>query len=122
MKLVLQGRDSSLSEALRVVVVDRVIGKLSDMSGKIRSMSISTRDINGPRGGVDHVVVVVIQLTSGKSVVVRNRSLDPYAGALAAVKKAVQLVRRERGRRRTNLREAYRLNDLEQSRQLGENS
>lgn len=116
MKLVLKGRDSSLNEALRDFVLDRVTRKLSDMSGRILSITISTRDVNGPRGGIDHVVVVVIQLTSGKTIVVRNRSLDPYAGALAAIKKAIVLVRRERGRRRSNLRESYRQNVLEQFR------
>lgn len=122
MKLVLNGNDSDLNEAVRDYVVDRVIGRLSDMAGRIRSITISTRDENGPRGGIDHVVVAVIQLNSGKTVVVRNRTLDPYAGALAAIKKAVQLVRRARGRRRTSLRTSHRLNDLDAFHLRGNNS
>lgn len=114
MHLWIKGRDRTLTNALRAFVEARVISKLSRASKKVRSIAISIRDVNGPRGGIDHVIRIVIRLTSGGKIVVRHRARDTYTGAPIAIKRAVRAVRRELGRRRSNRRQAYRRNLIAQ--------
>ena len=116
MHLWIKGRDRHLTDALRAFVEGRVISKLSRVSKKVRSIAISIRDVNGPRGGIDHVIRIIVRLTSGGKIVVRHRALDAYTGAPVAIKRAVRAVRRELGRRRSTRRQAYRRNLVERTR------
>jgi ribosome-associated translation inhibitor RaiA len=114
MHLWIKGRDRHLTEAFRVFVENRVISKLSRVSRKIRSIAISIRDVNGPRGGIDHAIRILIRLTSGEKIVIRQRALDTYTGVPIAIARAVRAVKRELGRRRMTRRKAYRKNLISQ--------
>jgi len=110
MQLWIKGRDRKATQAIRTFVERRVLRKLSRVSKKVRSLAISIRDVNGPRGGIDQVVRVVIRLALGGKIVVRHRTSDALAGLLMAIKRALRAMRREIGRRRSNRRDAYRRN------------
>ena len=115
MKIWVKGRDRGTNEALRAFVADRVVSNVSRISQKSRSIAISIQDVNGPRGGIDHMIRVIVRLTSGGSVVVRQRASNVHAGALQAIARAVQAAKRKLGRRRSTRRDAYRRNFVEQT-------
>jgi ribosome-associated translation inhibitor RaiA len=116
MHLWIKGRDRNVSHAIRAFVVDRVIRKLSRVSKTVRSIVISIRDVNGPRGGIDHVIRVIVRLTSGGRIVVRHRAADAFVGTPLAIRRAVRAVRRQLGRRRSTRRQAYRRNSVARAR------
>jgi len=116
MHLWIKGPDRNVGLAIRAFVNDRVVSKLSRVSKMVRSIVISIRDVNGPRGGIDHVIRVIVRLTSGGKIVVRHRAADAFVGTPIAVRRAVRAVRRELGRRRSNRRQAYRRNLIAQVR------
>jgi ribosome-associated translation inhibitor RaiA len=116
MHLWIKGRNRNAKDSVRAFVEGRVISKLSRVFRHVRSIAIAIRDVNGPRGGVDHVIRIIIRLTSGGRIVVRHRALDTYTGAPIAIQRAVRAVRRELGRRRSTRREAYRRNLVVQAR------
>ena len=86
MHLVIKGCDRNRHEAIRAFVKSRVISKLSRVSKRLRSIQIWVRDINGPRGGKDHVIQLLVQLKPTGNVVIRHRDYDPYAGIQTALK------------------------------------
>jgi len=74
--------------------------KLGKFASAIERVSVRVEDVNGPRGGVDHVCRVKVVLSGRPSVVVEKRDASQDAaidGALAAVERAV---RRSVGKRR----------------------
>jgi putative sigma-54 modulation protein len=117
MHIWIKGRDRNLNDAMRAFVEGHVLSKLPKVSKMIRSIAIVIRDVNGPRGGIDHVIRIVVRLTSGGKIVVRHRDLDAYTGAPIAIARAVRAVRREVGRRRSIRRQAYRRNLVAQAQQ-----
>lgn len=75
--------------------------KLGKFARSIERVSVRVEDVNGPRGGVDHVVRIKVVMSGRPSVVVERHhaSLQPAVdGALATVERAV---RRAVQRRRT---------------------
>jgi putative sigma-54 modulation protein len=114
MHIWIKGRDRNLNEAMRAFVEGRVLSKMPKVSKMIRSIAIVIRDVNGPRGGIDHVIRIVVRLTSGGKIVVRHRALNAYTGAPIAIERAV---RREVGRRRSIRRQAYRRDLVAQAQQ-----
>ena len=87
MHLWIKGRDPHLNDAVRAFLEDRVIIKLSRVSKMVQSIAISIRDVNGPRGGIDHVIRIIVRLTSVGTIVVRHRAPDTYAGAPVAIER-----------------------------------
>lgn len=110
MHIWIKGRDRNLNDAMRAFVEGRVLSKLPKVSKMVRSIAIVIRDENGPRGGIDHIIRIVVRLTSGGKIVVRQRAPDAPKGAPIAIERAVRAVRREVGRRRGIRRQAYRRN------------
>lgn len=115
MHLSINGRDSQVHQTLRAYVEARAFRKMSRVSKRLRSMVISIRDTNGPRGGIDHVIQVIVRLKSGRQIVVRHRAAEAIAGLPTALQRTLRTMRRAVGRHRSNLRDAYRRN-------LGEHS
>jgi hypothetical protein len=57
-------------------------------------------DVNGPRGGVDHVCNVKVVLSGLPSAVVERRDASPYVAIDLALRATEQAVWRSVGRRR----------------------
>jgi len=115
MQLWIKGRDRQATQAIGTFIEQRVRSKLSRTSKKVRSIAISIRDVNGPRGGIDQVVRVIIRLAVGGKIVVRHRTADALAAIPTALNRALRSMRREIGRRRDNRRSAYRRNLADQA-------
>ena len=92
------------------VIEERVRSKVSRHSKRVQSIAVAARDVNGPRGGIDHVVRVLVRLKAGGSIIVRHRASDAYTGVSIAMERAVRAMRREAGRRRRVRRKAFRRN------------
>ncbi len=101
MHLWVKGRDRRLNESVRELIKARGISKLLRTSKGIRSIAISIRDVNGPRGGCDHAIGVVVRLEPAGNIIVRHRDCDAFVGVPIAIKRAIRAVRREQGRRRS---------------------
>lgn len=110
MHLWIKERDRNVNQAVRSYVEARVFRTLPRFSKRLRSMAVSIRDVNGPRGGIDHVIRNMVRLTSGRKIVVRHRAADAIAGLPLALKRTLRTMRRAVGRHRNNLRAAYRRN------------
>ncbi|HEV7223006.1 MAG TPA: hypothetical protein VGN42_09925 [Pirellulales bacterium] len=87
---------------MRDFIENRVLSKLSRTRQRIRSIDVYIEDVNGPRGGADHLIRVVVGLKPRGQVIVRQLDLSPSAGIGLAAERTVRAVRRELGRRRTN--------------------
>jgi putative sigma-54 modulation protein len=67
--------------------------KLGKFGGSIERISVRLEDVNGPRGGIDHVCRIKVVLAGLPSVVIerRGRSLEAVAaGTLAGVERAIR--------------------------------
>jgi putative sigma-54 modulation protein len=110
MHLVINGLDRNGSAAVRELVKRRVTSKLSRVSKRIRSVQIWIRDINGPRGGKDHLIQFLVRMRPTGTVVIRHRDYGPYTGLSLALQRAVRAVKRALGRRRSNRIDSFRRN------------
>jgi len=92
----------NMDRDVRDFVETRVLSKLSRTRRRIRSIDVYIEDVNGPRGGADHLIRVVAGLNPTGQIIVRQLDLSPGAGIGLAAERTVRAVRRELGRRRTN--------------------
>jgi ribosome-associated translation inhibitor RaiA len=114
-------RASGRTETLRTPADVRVIGvefdeenralvrrklgmKLGKFVASIERVTVRVTDVNGPRGGVDHVCNVKVVLSGLPSVVVERRAVAPQAAIDLALRATEQAVRRIIGRRRMKSR------------------
>lgn len=111
MKLAVHEHDRKPDEAFRTALADAVSEKLSRISPRVRSVAVSIRDLNGPRGGIDQEVRVVAELVTGRKIVVRHRSANVTHDIAATIRRVVRAARSELARRRTRLRGERRNRD-----------
>jgi hypothetical protein len=95
MKLRLATRGIELSSDLDDYVRRRAHFGLGRFAGKIKFLSISLADVNGPRGGIDKCCDIRIDAGLGKQVVVRERQATIEAAIAFAVESAERAVRRQ---------------------------
>ena len=112
MHLVIKGFDKDSRDAVREFAKRRVTSKLSRISKRIRSIEISVRDVNGPRGGKDHAIQCLVRLRPSGQIVIQHQDFGPYSGIALAIKRAIVAVKRALGRRRSNRIDSYRRNLL----------
>ena len=95
-------RGTSLSQNDRDYIRRKLGMKLGKFARSIERVSVRVEDVNGPRGGVDHVCRIKVVMSGRPSVVVERHHASLQAavdGALATVERAV---RRAVQRRRTS--------------------
>ena len=86
-------------------LIRRKLGmKLAKFVTSIERVTVRVTDVNGPRGGIDHVCTVKVVLSGLPSVVVERRDVTPHAAIDLALRATEQAVRRSVGRRRTSPR------------------
>lgn len=100
----------TIAQRIQTAVASRVVKTLSRPAEKIRSLEITIRDVNGPRGGLDHTVQLVLRPIWGEEIVVRHQAADAYSGVSAAIKRALRTLKCAEERRRSTRRGAYRRN------------
>lgn len=101
MKLAVHEHDRKPDEALRTALADAISEKLLRISPKVRSVAVSIRDLNGPRGGIDQEVRVIAELVTGRKIIVRHRSAKVTHDIAATIRRVVRAARSELARRRT---------------------
>jgi hypothetical protein len=74
--------------------------KLSKFATSLERVSVRVIDVNGPRGGVDHLCLVKVVLSRLPSVVVERRGAQAQTAIDAAIAAVEQAVSRRVGRRR----------------------
>ncbi|MGE3976907.1 MAG: HPF/RaiA family ribosome-associated protein [Nitrospira sp.] len=91
---------ADLSKEQRTSIRQKLGMKLGKFAGSIERVSVRVKDVNGPRGGIDHVCRIKVVLSGLPSVLyeAQNASLDAAIGsALVGTERAV---RRSLNRRR----------------------
>ena len=89
-----------LDEDNRALIRRKLGMKLGKFVASIERVTVRVTDVNGPRGGVDHVCNVKVVLSGLPSVVVERRDATPHAAIDLALRATEQAVRRRIGRRR----------------------
>ena len=89
-----------LDEEDRALIRKKLGAKLGKFAASIERVSVRMTDVNGPRGGVDHVCNAKVVLSGLPSVVVERRDASPHVAIDLALRATEQAVRRSVGRRR----------------------
>ena len=95
MKLRLTARGIELSADLKEYVGRRTHFRLGRFAGRIRSVSISLSDVNGPRGGNDKVCDLRVDVGQRQQVIVRERQAKVHAAVAFAMDRAERAVERQ---------------------------
>ena len=80
-------------------IVERARTVFSRLNTRISHLSVTLKDINGPRGGEDKVCIVRARLTDGGEVLVEDRSSRLRNAVGGAFKRARMLINKEIKRR-----------------------
>jgi ribosome-associated translation inhibitor RaiA len=93
----IRARDGDLSADDRAYIRRKLGRRLGKFASFIERVSVRTEDLNGPRGGIDHVCRIKVVLSGLPSVVFEHREAsltaavdDALAGIEIAVRRAVQ--------------------------------
>lgn len=90
-----------VSDALHEFTRRRVERALRPFHETVSRVDVRTRDVDGPRGGVDIQCTVTVELTAVKQrVVVRSKSADAYAAVQGACARLNVAISRALGRQR----------------------
>lgn len=108
MKLTIRDFDREHDDVLRRALERELPEKLSRISHGVRSVEVSIRDVNGPRGGVDREIHVLARLVTGSKIVVHHRSANVLHDIPAVIRRVVRAVHAELGRRRRVRRVGHR--------------
>ncbi len=100
------GGDLHLSSSERTLLEDRIHLALSRFRLRLGRVTVHVSDENGPRGGVDKHVVLVVALREGEPVVVEDRGEQLRPLILRATARASQALERAAGRARASRRAA----------------
>ena len=76
MSLSIIDRNKALSQESKQLLKRRLSFALSRFESKIRRTTAVIEDINGPRGGVDKVCRITVQLDRARDVVVKNQDAE----------------------------------------------
>ena len=95
MKLRLTTRGIKFSADLNEYVTRRAHFSLGRFSGRIRSLSIRLADVNGPRGGIDKLCHLRVDVGLRQEVVVRERQASIHAAVAFAMERAERAVQRQ---------------------------
>jgi hypothetical protein len=95
MKLHLAAHGIELSADLHDYVKRRAHFSLGRFAGRIRSLSIRLADINGPRGAIDKLCDIRVDVGLRQPVMIRERQASIHAAVAFAVERAERAVQRQ---------------------------
>jgi len=104
MKIDIQSRGFTLTEALLNYSQQRILFALTYCSGHISRVVVRLSDINGPRGGADKRCHVQVVLAGIPDVVVEDTEVDMYAAIDRAIDRARRTTVRKVDRQLTLLK------------------
>ncbi|MGD8340286.1 MAG: hypothetical protein PVH89_05855 [Gammaproteobacteria bacterium] len=68
-------------------------------ASRIQSLSVSLKDVNGPRGGRDKICMIRVELAKGGQIIVRERSSKLRRAITKSIRRARALIAHELKRR-----------------------
>ncbi len=95
----IRAADGDLSATDRARIRSKLGRRLGKFAGSLERVSVRTKDVNGPRGGIDRLCRIKVVLSGLPSVVFEHRDSSLVAavdGALAGVERAVRRALRRR--------------------------
>ncbi len=95
MKMRLAARGIELSADLKDYVKRRAHFSLGRFAGRIRSLFVTLSDVNGPRGGIDKLCDIRVDVGLRQQVIVRERQATIHAAIAFAVERAERAVQRQ---------------------------
>ena len=95
MRLRLAARGIELSADLNDYVRRRAHFSLGRFAGRIRSLSIRLTDVNGPRGGIDKLCDIRVDVGLRQEVIVRERQTSIHGAVAFAMDRAERAVQRQ---------------------------
>ena len=94
MSLTITDRSHVLAEISHEFVERRLRFALSRFGSKVRRISVVLTDENGPRGGVDKVCRIVVQVHRSRDVIVTDQDVDVHACIARATERVGRAVAR----------------------------
>lgn len=100
MQLTITSRSNDLTPSIKDHIRERLTAALDQHATRVRRVAVTLEDLNGPRGGVDQLCTVAVELTNGKTLHLRRKGADLYANISLVADK----VKRRVGRKVARLR------------------
>lgn len=100
MQLQIQGVMFELDDELKTYAERRLQFAFGRFAPRISRVSLSLKDVNGPRGGVDKRCWIDVELAPRGSASIQGMGDDPFRLVADSVKRAGRTVRRALERRR----------------------
>ena len=100
MRVAIHANGFEMTGALRQYTERRLASALGWARHHMRKLAVSLSDISGPRGGVDKRCKILVQLESGREVIIDECEADLYAAIDRAAERADRAVVRQVGRTR----------------------
>jgi putative sigma-54 modulation protein len=100
MRLYIRGKKFRVSDDLREHMQLRLGFALGRFGQRIREVTASLADANGPRGGIDKQCRIVVRLVASRKVTIEETGADFMAAIARAAERAGRAVGRELERQR----------------------
>jgi ribosome-associated translation inhibitor RaiA len=91
----------ALDEDGRDYITQRLQKRLSKFARSIERVTVRLRDVNGPRGGIDHACNIKVVLRRQSSVIVEHQADSAREAFNSAIAATEQAIRQSIGRTRT---------------------
>jgi CBS domain-containing protein len=105
----IRSRGLALSPDVRAHIREKLGAKLGKFASGVERISVRVDDVNGPRGGVDHVCRIKLVLSGRPSILVEHQAATLAAAVDGAIARAERTLGRSvRRRRKTPLKRAAR--------------
>lgn len=89
------------SDALAQHAIERMTHALNQHEDRVSNVVLSLRDVNGPKGGDDQEVKVIVHLKGGSDVIVEEKGADAYAVFSVVADRVKQVVGRKLDKQQT---------------------
>ena len=89
------------SEALAQHAIERMTHALNQHDERVSNVVVSLQDVNGPKGGDDQQVKVIVHLKGGADVIVEETGADAYAVMSVVADRVKQVVGRKIDKQQT---------------------
>ena len=106
MQLEIRVRNTDVVDALRAYVERRLRFALNRLNNGIKRVRVWIGDLNGPRGGVDKLCRIRVDVVPSGTLLVEERNADIYGAIDRAAHRLKESMRRELQRRRAIKRSA----------------
>jgi putative sigma-54 modulation protein len=113
MQVFLESSDVVLPRNEGEALATRFRSAFERFANRIESLSVSLKDVNGPRGGRDKVCMIRVELAKGRQIIVRERSFRLRRAIGKSIRRTKVLVAHELKRRSRNFTRPLTLNTVE---------